>query len=156
MRSVILVCSNAYNLVLHKHGDLLYDGVQETVEMRLRSARPRCVCTLRSHEDDAQRSQVAEAVASSPDEQLLSQICEQWKEHQVTMVMVRDILMYMDRTRGAPGSSHAPPSFLGHALGMSHRIKRWPSTMSACGHSVKRLHAMTMCATDCGVCCSRT
>jgi cullin 3 len=75
---VILVCSNAYNLVLHKHGDLLYDGVQETVEMRLRS--------------------VAEAVASSPDEQLLSQICEQWKEHQVTMVMVRDILMYMDRT----------------------------------------------------------
>mmetsp|Transcript_16532 Transcript_16532/g.56992 ORF Transcript_16532/g.56992 Transcript_16532/m.56992 type:complete len:163 (+) Transcript_16532:263-751(+) len=127
---------NAYNLVLHKHGDLLYDGVQETVEMRLRS--------------------VAEAVASSPDEQLLSQICEQWKEHQVTMVMVRDILMYMDRTRGAPGSSHAPPSFLGQALGMSHRIKRWPSTMSACGHSVKRLHAMTMCATDCGVCCSRT
>ena len=60
---MILVCSNAYNLVLHKHGDLLYDGVQETVEMRLRSARPRCVCTLRSHEDDAQRSQVAEAVA---------------------------------------------------------------------------------------------
>ncbi|KAH8061434.1 hypothetical protein JL722_4054 [Aureococcus anophagefferens] len=55
-----------------------------------------------NHEDDAQRSQVAEAVASSPDEQLLSQICEQWKEHQVTMVMVRDILMYMDRTRGAP------------------------------------------------------
>ena len=98
---MILVCSNAYNLVLHKHGDLLYDGVQETVEMRLRSARPRCVCTLRSHEDDAQRSQVAEAVASSPDEQLLSQICEQWKEHQVTMVMVRDILMYMDRTCSA-------------------------------------------------------
>jgi cullin 3 len=37
-------------------------------------------------------------VAASPDEQLLERICEQWKEHQVTMVMVRDILMYMDRT----------------------------------------------------------
>ena len=30
-------CRNAYNLVLHKHGDLLYEGVQETVETRLRS-----------------------------------------------------------------------------------------------------------------------
>ena len=40
-------------------------------------------------------------MAASPDEQLLGNICEQWKEHQVTMVMVRDILMYMDRTRSA-------------------------------------------------------
>ena len=40
-------------------------------------------------------------MAASPDEQLLSQVCEQWKEHQVTMVMVRDILMYMDRTCSA-------------------------------------------------------
>lgn len=69
---------NAYNLVLHKHGDLLYDGIQEMVEARLRS--------------------VAELVAASPDEQLLCRISEEWKEHQVTMVMVRDILMYMDRT----------------------------------------------------------
>jgi len=69
---------NAYNLVLHKHGDLLYTGIQETVRTRLRS--------------------VMEDVIRSPDDQLLSQVCVQWKEHQVTMVMVRDILMYMDRT----------------------------------------------------------
>lgn len=28
---------NAYNLVLHKHGDMLYEGVQDTVYTRLRS-----------------------------------------------------------------------------------------------------------------------
>lgn len=72
---------NAYNLVLHKHGDLLYTGIQETVRTRLRS--------------------VMEDVIRSPDDQLLSQVCVQWKEHQVTMVMVRDILMYMDRTPNA-------------------------------------------------------
>ena len=42
--------------------------------------------------------QVAKLVAMSSDDQLLSQMCKQWKAHQVTMVMVRDILMYMDRT----------------------------------------------------------
>jgi len=69
---------HAYNLVLHKHGDLLYEGVRETVYTRLHS--------------------VAKLVAMSPDDQLLNQICQQWRDHQVTMVMVRDILMYMDRT----------------------------------------------------------
>jgi cullin 3 len=47
---------------------------------------------------EARLCSVAELVAASPDDQLLCRICEQWKEHQVTMVMVRDILMYMDRT----------------------------------------------------------
>lgn len=69
---------HAYNLVLHKHGDLLYHGIKDTVHARLRS--------------------VAEEVVLSSDDQLLCQICKQWKEHQVTMIMVRDILMYMDRT----------------------------------------------------------
>ena len=41
---------------------------------------------------------MAKLVAMSSDDQLLSQMCKQWKAHQVTMVMVRDILMYMDRT----------------------------------------------------------
>lgn len=78
------VYRNAYNLVLHKHGDLLYEGVKGTVYTRLRS--------------------VAEQVAVSPDNQLLQEVCEQWKQHQVTMTMVRDILMYMDRTLGSVSS----------------------------------------------------
>ena len=30
---------NAYNLVLHKHGDLLYNGIQEMIKARLRAVR---------------------------------------------------------------------------------------------------------------------
>lgn len=48
--------------------------------------------------------QVAEQVAVCPDNQLLQEVCEQWKQHQVTMIMVRDILMYMDRTLGSVSS----------------------------------------------------
>jgi len=69
---------NAYNLVLHKHGDLLFHGVKETVTEHLQ--------------------RIASKVACSQDDQLLSALSERWAEHKVTMVMIRDILMYMDRT----------------------------------------------------------
>ena len=55
---------------------------------------------------------VAANVAATPDEQhhprvvesvathirLLAEISVRWNDHHVTMVMIRDILMYMDRT----------------------------------------------------------
>uniref|UniRef100_A0A7S2W0A7 Cullin family profile domain-containing protein n=1 Tax=Rhizochromulina marina TaxID=1034831 RepID=A0A7S2W0A7_9STRA len=69
---------NAYNLVLNKHGELLYKGV--------------CDCE-REH-----LNAIANSVASTPDELLLGQLSGCWSDHQDTMVMVRDILMYMDRT----------------------------------------------------------
>ena len=90
-------CRNAYNLVLHKHGDLLYNGVRSTVHAHL--------------------SEVAEQTSATSDEQLLAEVSNCWGDHRgacrlllrppslslahppvVTMVMVRDILMYMDRT----------------------------------------------------------
>ena len=69
---------NAYNLVLQKHGDLLYEGVSEQVKQHLRA--------------------VGETVAQASDDDLLKVIDEAWRKHTTTMVMVRDILMYMDRT----------------------------------------------------------
>lgn len=69
---------HAYNLVLHKHGNLLYDGVAEKIGDHL--------------------SILAESVASSHDENLLSALSGCWNDHVMTMIMVRDILMYMDRT----------------------------------------------------------
>jgi cullin 3 len=65
-------------LVLHKHGELLFQGVKDAVT---------------DHLDD-----VAKKVSQTPDDQLLAEISERWTEHKVTMVMIRDILMYMDRT----------------------------------------------------------
>ncbi|KAI2498715.1 cullin-like protein [Fragilaria crotonensis] len=69
---------NAYNLVLHKHGTLLYDGVSDKISSHLLGTVDRLQAT--------------------PDSSLLEEIAATWNEHQITMIMVRDILMYMDRT----------------------------------------------------------
>lgn len=68
---------NAYNLVLHNHGPMLYDGVHDTVRAHL--------------------SKVADMVADKPDDLLLKALNDQWKLHELTMSNIRDILMYMDR-----------------------------------------------------------
>ena len=67
--------SNAYNLVLHKHGDLLYNGVRDTIlEHLTETSRP---------------------VLQAPDDALLSRLCALWADHRVSMEMIRDILMYL-------------------------------------------------------------
>ncbi|EED88081.1 cullin family-like protein [Thalassiosira pseudonana CCMP1335] len=70
---------NAYNLVLHKHGGLLYEGVTERLTWHLRRSGGRLVSSGREYK-------------------LLEELSTVWKEHRITMVMVRDIFMYMDRT----------------------------------------------------------
>lgn len=86
---------NAYNLVLHKHGHMLYNGVQQTVSAHLQEA--------------------AGEVISASDEALLESLANAWREHKVTMVMIRDILMYMVRPRRAMcARSGAGPALLPH------------------------------------------
>lgn len=68
----------AYNLVLHKHGAVLYEGVTAKLTQHLQ-------VTVRH-------------LAATRDTGLLDAVATAWKEHTVTMVMIRDILMYMDRT----------------------------------------------------------
>jgi cullin 3 len=68
---------NAYNLVLHKYGEYLYNGVKQTLEEHFET--------------------VAIQVINSLDENLLDVLKAQWDDHKTTMVMIRDILMYMDR-----------------------------------------------------------
>ncbi|CAM9902149.1 unnamed protein product, partial [Discosporangium mesarthrocarpum] len=41
---------------------------------------------------------VGAAISAATDDQLLQELGAQWGDHKVTMQMVRDILMYMDRT----------------------------------------------------------
>ena len=68
----------AYNLVLHKHGSVLYEGVAAKLTEHLQET-------------------VHQLTEVHPNA-LLEAVSEQWKEHCITMVMIRDILMYMDRT----------------------------------------------------------
>ncbi|KOO33030.1 hypothetical protein Ctob_010207 [Chrysochromulina tobinii] len=69
---------NAYNMVLHKFGDKLYNGLSDTITRHLQA--------------------VAGQVADSNDELFLPELKDKWDKHKLSSIMIRDILMYMDRT----------------------------------------------------------
>ena len=58
---------NAYNLVLHKHGTLLYDGVSEKLSSHLLAT--------------------VERLAEIPDPSLLEEMASTWSEHQVRLLL---------------------------------------------------------------------
>jgi cullin 3 len=68
---------NAYNMVLHKYGDKLYNGLKSVV--------------------DAHLKEIAQKVVSTNDDHFLHTLNEVWADHTQSMLMIRDILMYMDR-----------------------------------------------------------
>jgi cullin 3 len=72
------VRSTGYNLVLHKHGDMLHDGVRDELAAYLET--------------------VAARVEAAHDGALLSVVAEAWAEHRTTLSKIKDILMYMDRS----------------------------------------------------------
>jgi len=69
---------NAYTMVLHKHGERLYNGLKEVVTQHL-------------------ESKVRQDVLTSLHNNFLQTLNQAWNDHQTSMVMIRDILMYMDR-----------------------------------------------------------
>ena len=93
---------NAYNLVLHKHGELLYRGVCTCVQDHLNKvcATASINTTVTAATTQARRAlrrnpstpahtffhtntQVAQDVAGAADEQLLQNIDKSWSDHQV-------------------------------------------------------------------------
>lgn len=69
---------NAYTMVLHKHGDRLYSGLRDVVIEHL-------------------RSKIRAEVLGSMNNNFLETLNTAWSDHSTSMVMIRDILMYMDR-----------------------------------------------------------
>ncbi|XP_015374685.1 PREDICTED: cullin-3-like [Diuraphis noxia] len=69
---------NAYTMVLLKHGEKLYTGMKEAVI---------------SHLENKVREDVLKALNNN----FLQVLNVAWNDHQTSMVMIRDILMYMDR-----------------------------------------------------------
>eukprot|EP00117_Sycon_ciliatum_P030153 scpid29936/ scgid23840/ Cullin-3 len=69
---------NAYTMVLHKHGERLYSGLRQVVMDHLVST-------------------VQHEVEAALNNNFLGVLNSVWNEHQTAMVMIRDILMYMDR-----------------------------------------------------------
>lgn len=69
---------NAYTLVLHRKGDMLYEGVKQVIKTHL-------------------QDKIRDDVLNSLNNQFLQVLNQVWSDHVTSMVMVRDILMYMDR-----------------------------------------------------------
>ncbi|KAH7683890.1 cullin 3 protein [Dioscorea alata] len=69
---------NAYNMVLHKYGEKLYSGL---------------VATMTSHLKEISRS-----IEAAQGGLFLEELNRKWEEHNKALQMIRDILMYMDRT----------------------------------------------------------
>ena len=61
-----------------RFGDKLYAGLTETITSHLRA--------------------VAAEVVAANDEQFLLELKDKWDKHKLSSIMIRDILMYMDRT----------------------------------------------------------
>lgn len=62
-------------MVLHKHGDLLYNGIREVIKENLK--------------------RISKEVSSAVNEKLLKVIVQKWDGHKLHMTMIRDISMYM-------------------------------------------------------------
>jgi len=67
----------AYNLVLHKHGEMLYDNVRKTTVEMLQP--------------------ITQKLTSIPDEDLVREINEIWELEKYVIIMIKDILLYMDK-----------------------------------------------------------
>lgn len=69
---------NAYTLVLHRKGDMLYEGIKAVIQEHL-------------------EDKIRDDVLNSLNNQFLQVLNQVWQDHVTIMVMIRDILMYMDR-----------------------------------------------------------
>ncbi|GFY83000.1 cullin 3 [Actinidia rufa] len=85
---------NAYNMVLHKFGEKLYSGLVSTVTSHLK--------------------EIAKSIEAAQGSLFLEELSRKWAEHNKALQMIRDILMYMDRT--FIPSSHKTPV---HELGLN-------------------------------------
>jgi cullin 3 len=77
-------------MVLHKYGDRLYKGLQQVVDEHLK--------------------EVANDVAAANDDTFMDALNKAWNDHKISMLMIRDILMYMVSVTPPPQISF-PPRF---------------------------------------------
>ncbi|XP_027099838.1 cullin-3A [Coffea eugenioides] len=69
---------NAYNMVLHKFGEKLYSGLVGTMTLHLQ--------------------EMAKTIEAAQGNLFLEELNRKWNDHNKALQMIRDILMYMDRT----------------------------------------------------------
>lgn len=85
---------NAYNMVLHKNGDKLYNGVRGVITQHLEEVAQAQVVPAFPL-SGASSSQTNPNGAGGAN--FLKVLKNVWEDHTTCMLMIRDILMYMDR-----------------------------------------------------------
>ncbi|GKV08717.1 hypothetical protein SLEP1_g20313 [Rubroshorea leprosula] len=85
---------NAYNMVLHKFGEKLYSGLVATMTFHLK--------------------EICSSIEAAQGGLFLEELNRKWADHNKALQMIRDILMYMDRT--FIPSAHKTPV---HELGLN-------------------------------------
>ncbi|XP_065048598.1 cullin-3B-like [Musa acuminata AAA Group] len=93
---------NAYNMVLHKYGEKLYSGLVTTMSGHLK--------------------EIAKSIEDSQGGLFLEELDRKWGDHNKALQMIRDILMYMDRTF-VPGNHKTPVHELGLNLWRDNIIR---------------------------------
>ncbi|KAL5539225.1 hypothetical protein UlMin_046103 [Ulmus minor] len=101
---------NAYNMVLHKFGEKLYLGL---------------VTTMTSH-----LKEISKCIEAAQGGLFLEELNRKWNDHNKALQMIRDILMYMDRTY-IPSAQKTPV----HELGLN----LWRDTIVHSGKIQTRL-----------------
>ncbi|KNC75190.1 hypothetical protein SARC_12279, partial [Sphaeroforma arctica JP610] len=97
---------NAYNMVLHKHETMLYNGLEAVLTEHLVS-----VCqTVRSAAENGTKAD------------FLPTLNNEWNKHRISMLMVRDILMYLDKQYVAKNEQVLTVYDLGLSLFRKHVI----------------------------------
>jgi len=69
---------HGYNLVLNKHGDMLYNGLSDIIRRNLKEEK--------------------ESLLQTPNDELLARLANIWSEHKVIYTVIRDVMMYVDRS----------------------------------------------------------
>lgn len=93
---------NAYNMVLHKHGERLYTGLINTLTAHLQ--------------------EIARLIEQKEGVSFLAELKKHWDDHNKSTQMIRDILMYMDRTFVAQ-QQRTPVFALGLELWRNHVVR---------------------------------
>lgn len=91
---------NAYTMVLHKHGERLYTGLREVVtnhlENKVKEKNSIFILKIASNLNRLNsKLKVRADVLAALRNNFLQTLNQAWNDHQTSMVMIRDILMYM-------------------------------------------------------------
>ncbi|KAE8673236.1 Cullin-3 [Hibiscus syriacus] len=106
---------NAYNMVLHKFGEKLYSGLVTTMTAHLK--------------------EISKSIEAAQGDLFLEELNRKWNDHNKALQMIRDILMYMDRTY-IPNSRKTPV----HELGLN----LWRDNIIHSGKIQSRLLSMLL------------